>query len=305
MINIAIIGIGYWGEKLVRNFKKTDKVKIKYLCDLKYSQEEKDQEPKIVNDYKEILKDPAVDAVVVATEIPNHYQIVKESLSAGKNVFVEKALSLNPEQAEELINSAREKKLVLFVDYTFLYSPALKEIKKIIQSGKIGKICFIRGARLNLGKFQKGNDVIADLFSHDISILYYLLEDSPKKVLSLSSKNFQNDSDDYAAILIEYDSGAIANINLSWINYEKERKYYIGGTKGMVVWDDLEPENKIKLIEDSGKISFPKTDLSIEPLSEVCRDFIETCNKKIYFSSNTETSLEAVKIYKLIHKKHG
>jgi predicted dehydrogenase len=305
MINVAIVGIGYWGEKLVRNFKKINKVKIKYLCDLKYSQEEKDQEAKIINSYKEILKDSAINAVIIATDIPTHYQIIKDSLSAGKNVFVEKLLSLDPEQAEELINLAKEKKLVLFVDYTFLYSSAIKEIKNIIESGRIGKVFSVRADRLNFGKFQKGNDVIEDLFSHDISILYYLLEDSPKKVLFLSSKNFQSDSDDCAAILMEYNSGAIANINLSWINYEKERRYYICGTKGMVVWDDLESENKIKLIDDSGKISFPKIDLSVEPLSEVCRDFIEACNKKIYFSSNTKTSLEAVKIYKLINKKHG
>ncbi|OGZ17787.1 MAG: hypothetical protein A2V72_01970 [Candidatus Nealsonbacteria bacterium RBG_13_37_56] len=302
MINIAIIGIGYWGEKLLRNFKKLDEVKIKYLCDLKYSQEEKNQEPKIVNNYKEILKDSAINAVIIATDIPTHYQIVKDSLLAGKNVFVEKLLSLDPEQAKELINLAKEKKLVLFVDYTFLYSSAVKEIKNIIKSDRIGKVFSIRANRLNFGKFQKNNDVIADLLSHDISILYYLLEDSPKEVLSLSSKNFQDDSDDYATILIKYNSGVIANINLSWINYEKERKYYISGTKGMVIWDDLEPENKIKLIEDSGRISFPKLDLSAEPLYKVCQDFVRIFEKGIYSSSNNKISLEAVKIYKLINK---
>jgi len=302
MINLAIIGIGYWGEKLLRVFNDSAEVKIKYLCDLKYSRQNRNQEPQIINNYQEILKDPAIKAVVIATDIPSHYQIVKDSLSAGKNVFVEKMLSLKPDQAQELIDLAQKKRLVLFVDYTFLYSPALEEIRKIIEFGQIGQICFIRASRLNLGKFQKGNDVVADLVSHDISILYYLLKESPIEALSLRSKNFQSYSNDYAALLLKYKSGAIVNINLSWINYEKERKYYLGGTKGMIIWDDLEPEKKIKLIDESGRISFPKLDLDEEPLTGVCQDFIRHCQEKIYFSDNTRISLEVIKINKLFNR---
>lgn len=294
MINIGIIGIGYWGEKLVRNFKKLDNVNIKYLCDLKFSEGEG------IQDYKEILRDSSIDAVVVATQIPDHYQIVKDSLLSGKNVFCEKMVTSRAEEAKELINLAKEKELILFIDYTFLYSSELREIKKIIDSGKIGKICSVRADRLNYGKFQKDNNVIADLLPHDASILYYLLEDSVKEVLVLASKNLQNDSEDFASLLIKYNLGATANINLSWINYEKERKYQIGGTKGMIIWDDIKTENKIKIIDSSGQSSFPEVESKIEPLHEVCRDFIGKCENRTYWSENNKISLEIAKICGLI-----
>lgn len=179
MINIGFIGIGYWGKNLIRNFKKLRDVRIRYLCDINTNVFDSidTRGIKTVNDYSEILKDGSIDAVIIATNISTHYKLARESLLAGKHVFVEKPLSVKREEVEELTNLAKRKRSVLFVDYTLLYSPSVKKLKEIIELDNIGRIYSIRINRLNLGGIEKDIDVIIDLLPHDISVLYYLLND--------------------------------------------------------------------------------------------------------------------------------
>lgn len=319
MINIGFIGIGYWGKNLIRNFKKLRDVRIRYLCDINTNVFDSidTRGIKTVNDYSEILKDGSIDAVIIATNISTHYKLARESLLAGKHVFVEKPLSVKREEVEELTNLAKRKRSVLFVDYTLLYSPSVKKLKEIIELDNIGRIYSIRINRLNLGGIEKDIDVIIDLLPHDISVLYYLLNDFPKEVLSTGSKNLQEEAKDYAAVLCKYDSGVIASINLSRINYEKERTYYICGMKGVVVWDDSKLGNNLKLInnsyspvdrktygkflpsESSVNVSFPKLDF-YDPLSKICEDFVKRCKDKNYV--DYELSIKIAEIYTAIKK---
>lgn len=303
MINIGIIGVGYWGKNLIRSFRELGDVRIKYLCDIRTSAFKSidTRGIKVTNDYSKILEDKSTNAAIIATDIPTHYQLVRESLLAGKHVFVEKPLSVKQEEVEELTDLAKRNNLVLFVDHVLLYSPSVKKIREIIEKDTIGKIYSIRINRLNLSSPEKDIDVIVDLLPHDISVLYYLLNGFPKEVLSISSKNLQKDSKDYAIILFKYDSGIIVNINLSRINCEKERTYYICGTKGMVVWDDSKSDNSLKLIDNlyKPKPSFPKVD-SYEPLTKVCQDFIKRCKEKNCLDN--ELSIKIARIFNAIRK---
>lgn len=257
MINLAIVGYGYWGPKLFKVFSENSSCNVKYICDseriniiklhIRYSNVES------VSDLNILLKDEALDGVVIATPISTHYQIAKQFLKAGKHVLVEKPLATKTVQVQELMDIAAYKKRVLMVDHTFLYHSAVSEIKQQITSKKLGDIYFVDSARVNLGLYHSDASVIWDLMPHDLSILLYWLDELPISVATFAKGCVNKQMPDVAFVNFNFPSGILANIHVSWLAPAKLRKTVIVGSKKMIVFDDSEPVEKIKIFEKGVK----------------------------------------------------
>lgn len=252
MIKIGIIGLGYWGPNLVRNFSSTDGVEIKYLCDLDpkaLSGWKRMHGVKLTADYREILKDPEVDAVAIATPVSSHYELASSALSAGKHVLLEKPMASNVRECMELIECAERKNLVLQVDHTYIYTGAVRKIKELVASGEIGDILYFDSVRVNLGLFQHDVNVVWDLAPHDLSIIDYVMDRRCVAVSGSGVANFGGGLENIAYATLYYESGAIAHLHVNWLSPVKVRRILIGGTKKMLVFDDLEPSDKLKIYD--------------------------------------------------------
>lgn len=252
-LNVAIIGYGYWGPNLVRNFNELKNVKIAYCCDLR---EERLREVKnkylgikITRDYKKILKSKKVDAVIIATPLSSHYVLAKQALLSGKHVWIEKPMTQNSKEAKELIDLAREKEKIIFVDHIFLYTEPVRTVKKIIDSRKLGKIYFFDSVRINLGLFQPDTNVLWDLAPHDISIMRYLLGKDPEAVSVFASSHIISEIPDTAYLSFRFKDGISAHIHVSWLSPVKIRRSIIAGNNKMVVYDDLESAESVKIYD--------------------------------------------------------
>lgn len=258
MLNIAVIGCGYWGNHIIRNFNSSPNWNVKYIYDNDLNQLNKKvlQFPNIkaANSLEEIFNDSEINAVAIATPVSSHFQIAKNSLLSGKHTWVEKPLTSTSAEAQELLEIADRNNLLLHVDHTFIYTPAVCKIKDLISSGELGDINYFDSMRVNLGLFQHDVNVIWDLAPHDISILEYTIGKTPISV-SATGKSFHKYSNqDIASIAfltVEFDDGSIAHINVNWMSPVKIRQIIMGGSKKMLVYDDLETIGKIK-IYDSG-----------------------------------------------------
>jgi predicted dehydrogenase len=253
MLNVGVVGIGYWGPNLIRNFvanKNTDVVacadlrteRLKFVSSLY---------PKIktTTDYREIINNPAIDAVAICTPVFTHYEIAKAVLEAGKHVLIEKPMTSTTDQSKELINLAEQKNLTLMVDHTFLFTGAVRQIKKIVENGDIGDIYYFDTVRVNLGLFQHDVNVIWDLAPHDISIMEYTINKSPEAVVATGADHVGNGLEDVAYLTVYYPENVIAHIHVNWLSPVKIRQTLIGGTKKMIVWDDNNPSEKIKVYD--------------------------------------------------------
>lgn len=258
MLNIGVIGYGYWGPNLVRNFNSLRGVKVLKVADLKPDRTEKVkvQYPHIetTNDPNEVINDPAIDAILIATPINTHYELTKKALLEGKHVLVEKPLAGSSEEAEVLVNLAERKNLTMLVDHTFIYTSAVRMIKKIVDSNILGNILYFDSIRVNLGLFQPDMSVIWDLAPHDLSILEYLLGAEPEGVVATGTSHFNPGVENIAYITLYYADSLIAHINVSWLSPVKIRLIMIGGTKKMIVYDDTEPSEKVKVYDKGVEI---------------------------------------------------
>lgn len=266
-LHIAIIGAGYWGKNLIRVFYTlSDGVCLKYICD-----SDENKLAKIKKSYPDaalctnadiIFADPETDAVLIVTPTRQHYDLAKKSLNAGKHTFVEKPFTETSAQAKELIQLAEEKNLILMVDHTFLYTAAVREIKNIINRGELGGIRYIDSERINLGLIQPDVNVIYDLVPHDLSILNYILGENPVSVSafgkSFVTRGTGHEVEEVAHLNLEYPSGAIAHIHANWLSPVKLRKMIIGGSKKMILFDDIEPSDKIKIFDHGVDIDMNK-----------------------------------------------
>ena len=254
VLRVAVVGLGSWGPNLVRVLHEIPGVEVVYACDLKPERLEKigDRYPAVslTTDYDQILVDDSVDAVLIATKVSSHHALATAALEAGKHVFVEKPMATSSEQALELIELAEDHGLTLMPGHTFLYSPPVNKCRELIQSGELGEIYFISMSRVNLGMHQSDVSVIWDLGPHDFSILRYWLEEMPVRV-SATCRNCIIDSiPDVAFIDLEYPSGTIVHVELSWLSPSKLRRTAIVGSKKMVVYDDT--SNEPVRVFDSG-----------------------------------------------------
>jgi predicted dehydrogenase len=254
MINIGIVGYGYWGPNVARNFHSCPGAKLTTICDLseKRLALAQSQYPfiKVTKDAKELVRSKDVDAVAIVTPVFMHYKLAREALLAGKHIFVEKPFTTTSVQARRLIDLAAKKGLKIMVDHTFLFTGAVRKMKEIIDSGALGRLLFYDSVRVNLGLFQHDVNVIWDLAPHDFSIMDHLISMKPAAVSARGSSHFQNDIEDVAYVMADFqDSGFLAHFHCNWLSPVKIRKTIISGDKKMMVWDDLDPDEKIKIYD--------------------------------------------------------
>ena len=258
MINIGILGYGYWGPNLVRNFAETSGVTVSAVADLDSKKLELVQRryPAIRTTvrFQDLLQDPAIDAIAVATPVATHFELGMAALKAGKHLWLEKPMTETLIQAKELTDEAERRRRIIFVDHTFIYTGAVRRMGELIKNDELGRVYYYDSTRVNLGLFQRDVNVIADLAVHDFSILDYLLGEHPSAVSASGTNHFPGTPENLAYITLFYDSGTIAHANVSWLAPVKVRQILIGGSKRMITYDDLEPSEKVK-IYDKG-ISF-------------------------------------------------
>jgi len=252
-MKVAVIGAGYWGPNLIRNFLALDDVESVAACDVDTDRLSKMRKLfhgiETSTDYADIIRRDGIDVVVIATPVSTHYAIAKTALLAGKHVFIEKPMTASAAEAQELIEIARSRGLVLFVDHTFIYTGAVRKMKEIITSGRLGEIYYFDSVRINLGLFQHDVNVIWDLAPHDLSIMDYLLERPARSVSAIGACHVGNGLEDIAYLTLEFDNNLIAHFHVNWLAPMKIRKTLIGGTKSMIVYDDTEASEKVKIYD--------------------------------------------------------
>jgi predicted dehydrogenase len=317
-MKIAVIGCGYWGPNLIRNFVQSNKVEGVICCDLdpKRLDRMKGLYPSVetLTDYKNLLERTDVDAAVIATPVKTHHPIAKDFLSNGKHVLIEKPFTHSQETALELIKLAEEKNRVVMVDHTFEYTAAVNKIKTIIDNGELGKILYISCVRVNLGLFQPDINVVWDLAPHDISTILYIVGELPISVNCQGKAHFHSEIEDVATTTLNFKNGVIAFIHSSWLDPNKIRKTTIVGSRRMLVYDDIEPQEKIKIFDKGvevppyydtyadfhfsyryGDIYSPRIE-DYEPLKKECDHFVECTKRGLSPLSDGYSGLRVVSI---------
>lgn len=318
MIKIGIIGCGHWGPNYIRSFSKISNSKVVVCCDLKEENLNRVKELypliNLTKDYKEILKNQDINAVVVATPASTHYQIVKDCLEHGKDVLAEKPLTLIPKESFELVGIAKRNRRILMVGHTFLYNPGIVKIKEYIKSGELGKLYYINATRTHLGLIREDINALWDLAPHDISIFNYLTNSSPISVSAVGACHLKKDREDVVFVNLVYPEKIVANIHVSWTDSNKERTVRVVGSKARVVFNDLDNLEKIKFYKKGiavsgeyddfggfqlqlrdGDIISPKVETK-EPLKEQCLHFIECLTQQKKPLTDAENGYEVVKI---------
>jgi predicted dehydrogenase len=253
MLTVGVIGYGYWGPNIVRNFNSIPGASVVAVCDLEQTalyQVKKNYEGMyITRDCNEILTSSKIDAVAIITPVSTHYEIAKQALLNGKHIFVEKPFTASTAEAEDLIELAEKKNLTIMVDHTFLFSGAVKKIKQLIDDDVLGDLYYFDSIRINLGLFQKDVNVVWDLAPHDLSIMHHLIGKEPVAVAATGVSHFDDNIENVAYITVYFPGNLIAHFNISWLSPVKIRTTLIGGHKKMVVWNDLMADEKIKVYD--------------------------------------------------------
>lgn len=252
MINIGIIGFGYWGPNIVRNFSNLEGARVLSICDGNKDAMKRASKVyphiTVTSDYNDILNSKDIDAVAVITPVYTHFELTRKALENGKHVFVEKPFTSSVAEAEQLIELAAKKKLIIMVDHTFIFTGAVKKIKQLIDEKALGDLYYYDSVRVNLGLFQHDINVIWDLAPHDFAVMDYLLVDKPFAVAA-SGKAHVSNMEDTAYVTVHFNDNMIAHFNVNWLSPVKIRTTLIGGEKKMLVWNDLEPDEKIKIYD--------------------------------------------------------
>lgn len=317
MLGIAIVGFGYWGPNLVRNFSLGGNCAVRTVVELREERLSMVRKlyPNIrtTTSYEDVLRDPGVDAVVIALPISLHYAFAKSALMEGKHVLLEKPLTNSVKCAEELVELAERKKKILMVDHTFLYTGAVRKIKSMVTSGDIGRIQYFDSVRINLGLFQYDSNVVWDLAPHDLSIMNYLLDERPTGVVATGICHLNNEIEDIAYLTLYFESMLIAHFSVSWASPVKIRKILIGGDKKMVVYDDIEPTEKVRVYDSGytvssveeqnrlkvdyrvGDVFLPKLDAT-EALRSLADDFVKSITSGAHPVADAQSGLEVVRV---------
>ncbi|HDM75385.1 MAG TPA: Gfo/Idh/MocA family oxidoreductase [Deltaproteobacteria bacterium] len=320
MIRVAVIGCGYWGPKLLRNFFSIESCRVVALADLD-PQKLSSISPRypgvdLCTDPSEVFKRKDVDAVAIATPISTHYHLALEALEHGKHVLVEKPMTSKADEGKHLVEVAHNKGLTLMVDHTFLYTSAVKKIKEMINNNELGDIYYFDSVRVNLGLFQHDVNVIWDLAPHDFSIMCYLVEEEPVSVQAVGACHIKYSDpplENMAYVTINFDSGLIAHFHVNWLTPVKVRKILIGGSKKMLIYDDIQPDEKVKVYdkgvcvksqEESYKIllqyrtgdAYVPMISQYEPLNLECRHFLECIETGKRPLTDGESGIQLVKL---------
>jgi predicted dehydrogenase len=251
-VRVGVIGYGYWGPNIVRNFSALDRCDLVAVCDKNVKALKRAQKTypgvHLTTDFAEVLESPDVDAVAIVTPVWTHFELAKAALKNGKHVFVEKPFTSNSAQAEQLIELAAKKNLRVMVDHTFLFSGAVRKMRELVVKGTLGPLYYFDSTRVNLGLFQHDVSVVWDLAPHDLSIMDYIIDAPPEAVVATGG-NHLNDLADMAFITVYFPGKITAHINVNWLSPVKVRTTLIGGRDKMLVWNDLEPDEKIKVYD--------------------------------------------------------
>ena len=257
-ISVAVVGAGYWGPNLIRNFNQIPSCTMKVCCDLDSEKLERIQSlyPNVetTSQFDDVLNDPNIDAIAIATPVYTHHKLAMAALQRGKHVLVEKPLASSVAECRDMVRAAEENQCTLMVGHTFEYSAAVNKAKEIIESGEIGEIQYISSVRVNLGLFQPDINVIWDLAPHDLSIILYLADEMPLAVNAAGSAHYKKDIEDVATTSLYFPSGNIAFIHNSWLDPDKIRKITIVGTKKMLVYDDISVNEKLKIYDKNVEV---------------------------------------------------
>jgi predicted dehydrogenase len=325
MVNVGIIGSGYWGPNLIRNLNELDTATVQVVCDkiperLDYVKTKFPNIAQTTTDMFEVIQNTAIEAVVVATPAETHYELVKAVLQSGKHVLVEKPLALQSSQAEELVRLAEERELVLMVGHTFLYNAAVQKLKEYITSGAVGQVYYIYAQRLNLGRVRQDLNALWNFAPHDISIIMYLLDGKPSYVSARGLTYLQPGIEDVSFLTLEFPGGTGAHVHISWLDPQKVRQMTVVGSNKMVVYDDVSADAKIQVYDKgvdkiptsqsgrdfenfgefqlqlrSGDVHIPSFKFT-EPLRTECAHFIECIVQQKQPLTDGQNGLQVVKV---------
>jgi predicted dehydrogenase len=250
---VGVIGCGYWGPNLLRNFAETEAAELRWICDA--------DEPRLAamgrrypaaqttTDYQKLLSDPKLDAIAVVTPVATHFQIARAALVAGKHLLVEKPLTATEREAEELNDLAERNQRTLMVDHTFVYTGAVRKMKEIVASGELGELLYFDSVRINLGLFQKDINVLWDLAPHDLSIMDYLIDRQPDAVSAIGSCHIEPGIENIAYLMMHFDNDFIAHFHFNWLAPVKIRRTLLAGSRKMILYDDIEPTEKVRIYD--------------------------------------------------------
>ena len=316
MITIAVVGAGAWGKNHIRVFSELPNVRLKYVCDQDPSKLRSIQktypQTRMTEDLKPILQDPEVKGVIVASSAISHYSLSKEIMLADKDVLVEKPMSLSTRDAEEMLKIAEMSKRILMVGHLLIYHPVVDRLKEMVTSGELGKLYYIYTQRVNLGVIRQDENALLSFAPHDLSVILYLLEEEPVAVTAHGEGYIQEGIEDIAFLSLRFSDGKMANIHLSWLDPHKLRRITIVGSKKMVVFDDMEASEKLKVYDKGvknlsydtygeylslrfGDITIPSIKMS-EPLRAEAEHFIRSVESRKEPKTSGRDGLKVVKI---------
>lgn len=259
MLRVAVIGYGYWGPNLVRNFYELPTAEVVTVCDTRPERLESVRvrypTVQVTTEYAEVLADKRIDAVLIATPVSSHFDLAMQALAAGKHLFVEKPLTGSADEAARLVEEADRRKRVCMVDHTFIYTGAVRKIQEVIAGGQFGQVYYYDSSRINLGLFQHDINVVWDLAVHDLSIMDYLLPHRARAVSATGISHIPGEPENTAFLTVFFEGPLIAHVHVNWLAPVKLRRTVIGGSEKMIVYDDLEPSEKVKVYDKGVTIS--------------------------------------------------
>lgn len=324
-VTVGVIGCGYWGPNLIRNFAENENAQLCWMCDT-------DDErlahlgrrfpfAQTATDYRKLLADSCLDAVVIATPVATHYEFARAALEAGKHVLVEKPFTTSVREAEELIELAARRELTLMVDHTFVYTGAIRKIKEIVREGELGDLLYFDSVRINLGLFQSDINVVWDLAPHDLSIMDFLVERRPVALTATGSCHVEANIENIAYLLLKFDDSFIAHFHFNWLSPVKIRRTLIAGSRRMIVYDDIEPTEKVRVYDKgvvasrsgteekyqtlvsyrTGDVWVPKLDTT-EALHHVAVEFLEAIGERRAPLTDGHAGLRIVRLLEAAQK---
>ncbi|MGB9181396.1 MAG: Gfo/Idh/MocA family oxidoreductase, partial [Pyrinomonadaceae bacterium] len=317
------IGCGYWGPNLLRNFAENEAAQLLWMCDTDAKRldtvSRRYPAARTSRDYKQLFADNHLDAVVIATPVATHHKFAKAALESGKHVLIEKPMTSNVREAEELIELSERKGLTLMVDHTFVYTGAVRKIKEIVESGELGDLLYFDSVRINLGLFQRDINVVWDLAPHDLSIMDFIIERQPEALTATGSCHIEQGIENIAYLMLRFPDQFIAHFHFNWLSPVKIRRTLIAGSRKMVVYDDIEPTEKLRIYDKgvmvtqsadevdkevayktlvsyrTGDVWVPKLD-STEALRYVCDEFLKAIQQSRAALTDGHAGLRVVRL---------
>jgi predicted dehydrogenase len=319
-ISVGVVGCGYWGPNLIRNFAENEGAALRWVCDkdARHLSKVARRYPvaRTSHDYQELLSDPRLDAVVIATPVATHYDFARRALEAGKHVLLEKPFTASVREAEDLIALAERRQLTLMVDHTFIYTGAVRKIKETVAAGELGDLLYFDSVRVNLGLFQRDINVVWDLAPHDFSIMDYVVGREPTALLATGSSHIEPGIENIAYVQLRFGDSLIANFHFNWLSPVKIRRTLIAGSRRMIVYDDIEPTEKVRIYDKgvtrtaytadeeayktlvsyrTGDVWVPKLDPT-EALHYVCAEFLDSIRDARPSASDGRAGLRVVRL---------